>query len=81
MAALSMMSTEFGIGQGCIQSSTPVTKSWNSSPVDAWSKTSKCRILSSDNAGKIEYLEKCEHIYKIFGTQLPCAMVSYVKQV
>ena len=21
------------------------------------------------NAGKIEYLEKCEHIYKIFGTQ------------
>ena len=69
----SMMSTKFGIGQGCIWLSTPVTKSWNFSLVNAWSKTSKCRILSSDNAGKIEYLEKCEHIYRVFGTQLPCA--------
>ena len=70
----SMMSTKFGIGQGCIWLSTLVTKSWNFSLVNAWSKTSKCRILSSDNAGKIEYLEKCEHIYKIFGTQWPCAV-------
>ena len=73
MAALSITSTEFGTGQGCIQLSTPVTKSLNSLPVNAWSKTSKCRIPSSDNAGKIEYLEKHEHIYRIFGTQLPCA--------
>ena len=73
MAALSMTSTEFGIGQGCIWSSTLVTKSLNSLPVNVWSKTSKCRIPSSDNTGKIEYLEKCEHIYRIFGTQLPCA--------
>ena len=58
MLALSLISTEFGKGQGCILSNTPLMKSWNSLPKKEWSKTSKCKIPSSDNAGKIEYLKQ-----------------------
>lgn len=57
MLALSITRTELGKGHGCIWSSTPSMKSAKSSPVKEWSNTSRCRMPSRDNAGKMEYLE------------------------
>lgn len=73
MLALSMTNTEFGMGQGCIWSNTPETKCANSSPENEWSRTSKCRIPLSDNAGRIEYLTKRQHIDKRISTKVPFA--------
>jgi hypothetical protein len=65
--------TIHGMGQGCIWSNTPETKCPNSSPENEWSRTSKCRIPLSDNAGRIEYLTKRQYIDKRVTAKVPFA--------
>jgi hypothetical protein len=80
MLALSITNTEFGMGQGCIWSNTPATKCPNSSPVNEWSKTSKCRIPSSDKAGRIEYLIKHQGIDEKVCAKVPFASYEKIPQ-
>ena len=63
ICTLSITSTEFGSGHGCIWSSTPHTKLANSWPLKAWSITLRWMMPSKEIAGRIEYLCKITGLF------------------